>query len=683
MKKILLVFTLFIISNSFGQFNSDREAYLSLLQKLQKDPKRIYELPEKPNSSSESSSYVNFKFINGQEKLINLKISNFDITQNQNTDSKTIDITNEIKQFNLSESLIISASANFKTTGFKNTYQIDFHELSNLINLTTFSFKGDISKSVELNVINLNKINNLDKLQTLGLYTLKIDGEVYSTLESSTQYKIKDFSISPFNSNNEYIYNYNFSSFKDSLEKLTIEGFRGDLNNDFFSNLPNLKVFMQIGSFENFPSNLSNSQNLEEIVLESYNGFNILPTQVSNLTNLKSLVIRTNQLQLPITFGDLKNLKSFEIRQNSIDGLEPATKVVGLENLSLNFYKANHKSLNFQQLENLKKLVYKYDTTYENLQPDNYILPIGIEHLENLEHLDISVSHIPVNINKLKNLKRLFVEYINDELFPKVDFSTNTNLEYLILNRFYGDAYINNLKTPRIKFDNDFEKLTNLSWIDFWNVPVEMDVTNKFNHLFNATHPDPNVTLLKYFAFNNLKSAIPNKLDGILNICNKHDIYLDIAGSAPKIIDYRNKSLTNSSYFFLDLKETDNPLIIVDDINKFKQTFGETYYNSTTQTDVAYNLTTSTEPCERSLTTVNINKTGVKIYPNPVVDILNIETDVNKNSIKIIDLTGKIIESYTINEKKISVQVNHLPKGIYIVEVENENGKTNSKFIKK
>ena len=243
MKKILFLFALILATNSFGQFNTDREAYLSLLQKLQKDPKRVYELPEKPNTSSESSSYVNFKFINGEEKLINLKISNFDITQNQNTDSKTIDITNEIKQFNLSESLIISASANFKTTEFKNTYQIDFHELSNLINLTTFSFKGGISKSVELQVFNLDKIKNLNNLNTLGLHSLKIDGEVYSTLESTTQYKIKDFSISPFNSNNEYIYNYNFSSFKDSLEKLTIEGFRGDLNNDFFSNLPNLKVF--------------------------------------------------------------------------------------------------------------------------------------------------------------------------------------------------------------------------------------------------------------------------------------------------------------------------------------------------------------------------------------------------------------------------------------------------------
>ncbi|WP_334124346.1 T9SS type A sorting domain-containing protein [Empedobacter brevis] len=679
MKKILLVFTLFIISNSFGQFNSDREAYLSLLQKLQKDPKRIYE-----NSTSTISSTVTFKFINGVEKLISLRLSEtFDNIQNPNKEPQTIDLTPELKQLNLAESLVIAPNVFINLKGNINTYKINFEELNNSIYLNTFVFKTPSNDNSLLETINFDKISGIPTLHTLGLYSLQIDANNLSVLESATQYKIKNFSISSFKPHNEYISNLTFSGFKNSLEKLTIEEFNGNLPHHFFNNLPHLKSFTHIGSFDTFPTNLDNAQNLEEIYLESYGDFNSLPSQISNLTNLKRLTIRTNQLQLPITFGDLKNLKSFEIRQNSIDGLEPATKVVGLENLSLNFYKANHKSLNFQQLENLKKLVYKYDTTYENLQPDNYILPIGIEHLENLEHLDISVSHIPVNINKLKNLKRLFVEYINDELFPKVDFSTNTNLEYLILNRFYGDAYINNLKTPRIKFDNDFEKLTNLSWIDFWNVPVEMDVTNKFNKLFNATHPDPNVTLLKYFAFNNLKSNISNKLDGILNICNKHDIYLDIAGSAPKIIDYRNKSLTNSAYFFLDLKETDNPLIIVDDINKFKQTFGETYYNSTTQTDVAYNLTTSTEPCERSLTTVNINKTDVRIYPNPVVDILNIETDVNKNSIKIIDLTGKIIESYTINEKKISVQVNHLPKGIYIVEVENENGKTNSKFIKK
>ena len=93
---------------------------------------------------------------------------------------------------------------------------------------------------------------------------------------------------------------------------------------------------------------MSNSQNLEEIVLESYNGFNILPTQISNLTNLKSLVIRTNQLQLPTTFSNLKNLQSFEIRQNKIDGLEPLEKVNSLENLTLFFYDANKKILTYR-----------------------------------------------------------------------------------------------------------------------------------------------------------------------------------------------------------------------------------------------------------------------------------------------------------------------------------------------
>ncbi len=179
-----------------------------------------------------------------------------------------------------------------------------------------------------------------------------------------------------------------------------------------------------------------------------------------------------------------------------------------------------------------------------------------------------------------------------------------------------------------------------------------------------------------------MNSPIQNKLDGVLNLCNNYNLHVYIEGSSPKIIDYRNKDLTKS-YFSLILKENNNPLIIVDDIAKFKQQNGETYYNSLTNTDIPYNLTTSTEPCERTLLTNNLTKSDVKIYPNPVVDVLNIETDTNRNSIKIIDLTGKIIDSYSINEKKISLQVNLYPKGIYIVEVENEKGKTISKFIKK
>ena len=71
MKKILLLVTLFFISNSFGQFNSDREAYLSLLDKLKKDPNKIY---ENVTSTSETTDFVNFKTVNGEEKLITLKI---------------------------------------------------------------------------------------------------------------------------------------------------------------------------------------------------------------------------------------------------------------------------------------------------------------------------------------------------------------------------------------------------------------------------------------------------------------------------------------------------------------------------------------------------------------------------------------------------------------------------------
>ncbi len=674
MKKILLLVTLFFISNSFGQFNSDREAYLSLLDKLKKDPNKIY---ENVTSTSETTDFVNFKTVNGEEKLITLKIYKlFNDVSTPSTESKTIDLTPELKQFNLAESLIIAANPRFNTSNLSNIYQINFEKLSHLSNLITFSFDVGPNQKSQLEVFNLDKINTIPQLRTLGLRALKMDDGVYNVLESTTPYNIKDFTISPFTNGVESISNFTFSGFKNTLEKLTIEDFYGNLNNNFLSNLPNLRSFTYIGEFNNFPTNLSNSQKLEEVTLKNKFSDLTIPAQISDLTNLKSLDFKAARIYLPSTLSNLKKLTSIKFQLENTEGLESITTISSLTNLMINFNTTSKKRLDLQQLKNLKQLEYISNTT--QFDDADYTLPSNINQLRELERLDITINKSPIEINQLSNLKRLSVRYINSDLFPKIDFSQNTSLEYLIF-----DNYNEDLKTPRIKFDKEFEKLTNLSYILFYNVPIEMNVTNQFTSLFNATHPNPNVSMLKYLSIYNLETNIPNKIEGVLNICNNHDIMLEIAGTSPQTIDYRNKSLTKDTYFSLDLKDSNNPLIIVDDVNKFKNTFGETYYNSTTQTEVPYNLTTSSEPCERSLSTVNINKSEVKLYPNPTADVLNIETDANKNLIKIIDLSGKVISTYSVQENKISLKVQHLPKGIYIVEIENEKGKTISKFIKK
>jgi len=74
-------------------------------------------------------------------------------------------------------------------------------------------------------------------------------------------------------------------------------------------------------------------------------------------------------------------------------------------------------------------------------------------------------------------------------------------------------------------------------------------------------------------------------------------------------------------------------------------------------------------------------KIGLKVYPNPVSDILFIESE-NFNTIKLYDMLGRKILAQSVNDKT-EINISHLPNGIYIVAVFSE-GKLmgNSKIIK-
>jgi len=76
---------------------------------------------------------------------------------------------------------------------------------------------------------------------------------------------------------------------------------------------------------------------------------------------------------------------------------------------------------------------------------------------------------------------------------------------------------------------------------------------------------------------------------------------------------------------------------------------------------------------------------NVRIYPNPVRDVLNIDLRNNKNSsIEIISVTGVVVKQLRTAGENNRVQVNMstLPSGIYAVKI-NSNGKTKSiRFVK-
>jgi hypothetical protein len=81
-------------------------------------------------------------------------------------------------------------------------------------------------------------------------------------------------------------------------------------------------------------------------------------------------------------------------------------------------------------------------------------------------------------------------------------------------------------------------------------------------------------------------------------------------------------------------------------------------------------------------------ETSPFIYPNPVIDIINVTVSLKKPSqviVGISDLTGRMIsnENYTITDQKnIKIDSKSLPKGIYILRCESQGEVIIKKFIK-
>ena len=69
------------------------------------------------------------------------------------------------------------------------------------------------------------------------------------------------------------------------------------------------------------------------------------------------------------------------------------------------------------------------------------------------------------------------------------------------------------------------------------------------------------------------------------------------------------------------------------------------------------------------------------LYPNPVKDNFYIKSDLKSGSkVSVIDMSGKLLK--TFNGKSEDYNVSDLPKGTYMIVIENEKGKVSRRIIK-
>ncbi len=117
-------------------------------------------------------------------------------------------------------------------------------------------------------------------------------------------------------------------------------------------------------------------------------------------------------------------------------------------------------------------------------------------------------------------------------------------------------------------------------------------------------------------------------------------------------------------------------------INNMSVTAGETYYivisSWPTPQTIAYTLNITEVVLGTSDT---VAPKSLSLYPNPVTNLLNLETDSGIKNVNIITINGQRFDA-TLNSNN-QINVEHLQDGFYILEVTSEDGgKAYKNFVK-
>ncbi|WPO80338.1 T9SS type A sorting domain-containing protein [Flavobacterium sp. KACC 22761] len=111
---------------------------------------------------------------------------------------------------------------------------------------------------------------------------------------------------------------------------------------------------------------------------------------------------------------------------------------------------------------------------------------------------------------------------------------------------------------------------------------------------------------------------------------------------------------------------------------------GKTYYASQTINGIeSKERLAVTAKVNGSLSAPDFNLTSFQFYPNPVIDILNIENNAVIDDVEIIDVSGKSVLSKKINALSAGIDLSSLSSGVYILKVTSEGKAKTVKFIKK
>lgn len=399
----------------------------------------------------------------------------------------------------------------------------------------------------------------------------------------------------------------------------------------------------------------------------------------NNCTGLEELCCISSQLTT-LDVSNLTNLKRLDCSYNWLTSLN-VNNLTGLE--ILNCYSNRLTNIDLSDLAALKRLAcndnvltsldVSNSTLLEELHCyNNHIQTINLNNITKLTILDCGDNQLTtIDVSNLTNLRKLFC-FINQ--LTTLDVGNLINLEEL-------SCYGNQL--------NDIYKLnalTNLTNLECWhNNLTTLDISNltKLEYLYCQENQlstldvknSPNLKAL--YCYNNKL----NSLD-IRNLININSLSCFENNFSTQALDNIYCALPELEGKILPAYSTYD-----DNIDNVLATNAQNAVDKGWR--VLYRIdnsdipTTGTYECTTDINAMELDN-SVKVYPNPVSDLLYIESESIINGIRVYDISGKEILNKSVDfSNNTSINVSNLIDGTYFLQIYTDKGVGKHSFIKK
>ncbi len=330
---------------------------------------------------------------------------------------------------------------------------------------------------------------------------------------------------------------------------------------------------------------------------------------------------------------------------NNISDITGIEAFVNLE--SLNCFNNPINEVDLSQNTSLNVITF----TFSNLTE--------IDLSSNNDLFSVSLSNSPINEINVSNLTNLEVLNLNSTNVSSIDVSNNLNLLFL-------DLFFTNVQSLDVTNNDPLEYLsisgTQISDFDFSILP-NLKILGMRNTDFE------NVDLSSNSQLCNISIRNCPQLTSI-NIQNGNNPAL--AQNQPCVLNFTFGGTSITSGLFANTGNSSLEFICVDDI-----IFAEDNFL------LVLPQVEFLEDCS-SLSTDTFASSVVTIYPNPVVDVLEISSPQLIEDVEIFSVTGARVYKAKSDGRKMNLDVEALSPGIYFLSLKSDTTENQTiKFVKK